>query len=656
MTTVAEEEQWHQQAAQQAVERFVKRFDESYRVLAYHAALPLVLTPELVNYLRNQFLRNENVPWVAEVDLLLSDLCSQVGYELYAMDTHIRGYLLEQMKQDPRFGKPRMQQVAQVLINYVKYLSHLHPGRKQKELEAQRWAAMVYLGDEQCKQAAREIAQGLIETSSGTDSENLTESGMRAELARLTRITAELSPQLQQEPTLVEYARLIQRVLRQPDTVTPAELNPYQLDDLELRVPDWLLPETLTNTVSVSGQTVTEVEGLPPLQTFQCKVLTIGLRTGKEISSEIDLEPFDFEVATIQVKDPIQTAEEAVFGSTGPSFTDLQRSILRGALDNQTYQEIAHSLGYSSKYLQSVGSKLWKLLTEALGQKVTKTNLKSVLNAGLTIHRHQHQAYGFTQDLGNGVELEMVAIPEGSFIMGSPETEEGHTNDESPQHRVTVTSFFMGKYPVTQAQWQAVAALPQVNRELEPDPSHFKGKNRPVEQVSWYDAVEFCERLSQYTKRPYRLPSEAEWEYACRAGTTTPFHFGETITTDLANYDGNYTYGSGSKGKYVQETTPVGSFGVANDFGLYDMHGNVWEWCADHWHSNYEDAPTDGSVWEDYNDNDNRNNKRRLLRGGSWYDNPGYCRSGSRLNYLPALRHLFDYIGFRVVCGCAWTL
>ncbi|WP_293058702.1 MULTISPECIES: formylglycine-generating enzyme family protein [unclassified Moorena] len=656
MTTVAEEEQWHQQAAQQAVERFVKRFDESYRVLAYHAALPLVLTPELVNYLRNQFLRNENVPWVAEVDLLLSDLCSQVGYELYAMDTHIRGYLLEQMKQDPRFGKPRMQQVAQVLINYVKYLSHLHPGRKQKELEAQRWAAMVYLGDEQCKQAAREIAQGLIETSSGTDSENLTESGMRAELARLTRITAELSPQLQQEPTLVEYARLIQRVLRQPDTVTPAELNPYQLDDLELRVPDWLLPETLTNTVSVSGQTVTEVEGLPPLQTFQCKVLTIGLRTGKEISSEIDLEPFDFEVATIQVKDPIQTAEEAVFGSTGPSFTDRQRSILRGALDNQTYQEIAHSLGYSSKYLQSVGSKLWKLLTEALGQKVTKTNLKSVLNAGLTIHRHQQQADGFTEDLGNGVELEMVAIPEGSFIMGSPETEEGHTNDESPQHRVTVKSFFMGKYPVTQAQWQAVAALPQVNRELEPDPSHFKGKNRPVEQVCWYDAVEFCARLSQQTKWPYRLPSEAEWEYACRAGTTTPFHFGETITTDLANYDGNSTYGSGSKGKYVQETTPVGSFGVANDFGLYDMHGNVWEWCADHWHSNYEDAPTDGSVWEDYNDNDNRNNKRRLLRGGSWFYFPGFCRSGSRYNYNPALRPNLDFIGFRVVCGCAWTL
>ncbi|NEQ11630.1 MAG: formylglycine-generating enzyme family protein [Moorea sp. SIO4E2] len=270
----------------------------------------------------------------------------------------------------------------------------------------------------------------------------------------------------------------------------------------------------------------------------------------------------------------------------------------------------------------------------------------------LIIKRRQQQADGFTEDLGNGVELEMVGIREGSFIMGSPETEQGHSDDESPQHQVTVKSFFMGKYPVTQAQWQAVAALPQVNTELEPDPSYFKGKDRPVEEVSWYDAVEFCERLSQQSKRPYRLPSEAEWEYACRAGTTTPFHFGETITTDLANYNGNYTYGYGAKEKYAQETTPVGSFGVANDFGLYDMHGNVWEWCADHWHSNYEGAPTDGSAWEYNNDNDN---KRRLLRGGSWDYVPEYCRSGSRYNYNPALRHLNGYIGFRVVCGCAWT-
>ena len=275
------------------------------------------------------------------------------------------------------------------------------------------------------------------------------------------------------------------------------------------------------------------------------------------------------------------------------------------------------------------------------------------------IHRNQHQADGFTQDLGNGVELEMVAIPEGSFIMGSLETEEGHRKTESPQHQVTVKSFFMGKYPVTQAQWQAVAALPQVNRKLEPNPSRFKGKYRPVERVSWYDAVEFCERLSQYTKRPYRLPSEAEWEYACRAGTTTPFHFGETITTDLANYDSNYdySYGFGSKGQSVQETTRVGGFGVANNFGLYDMHGNVWEWCADHWHSNYKGAPRDGSVWQDEQDINNDNyNKHRLLRGGCWVGNPEHCRSGSRHNSDPALRHYVNIIGFRVVCGCAWIL
>ncbi|NEQ60395.1 MAG: formylglycine-generating enzyme family protein [Moorea sp. SIO4A1] len=285
--------------------------------------------------------------------------------------------------------------------------------------------------------------------------------------------------------------------------------------------------------------------------------------------------------------------------------------------------------------------------------------------SNLIINQHWREIQYFPEDLGNGITLDMVAIPDGTFMMGSPETEEGHSNDESPQHKVTVQSFFMGKYPVTQAQWQAVAALPQVKTELESDPSEFKGEYLPVEQVSWYDAVEFCERLSQYTKRPYRLPSEAEWEYACRAGTTTPFHFGETITTDYANYDGTDdqqdrwkgSYGNGPSGIYRQETTPVGSFGVGNDFGLYDMHGNVWEWCADHWHDNYIGAPTDGSVWLDDNHNDNQTQGiKRLLRGGSWGNYPVNCRSGSRGFYLPALWRNLGNVGFRVVCGCAWTL
>ena len=280
----------------------------------------------------------------------------------------------------------------------------------------------------------------------------------------------------------------------------------------------------------------------------------------------------------------------------------------------------------------------------------------------IIIHEYERTAQCFIEDLGNGIQLEMVMIPSGSFMMGSPETEEGSNNNERPQHQVTIKAFCLGKYQVTQAQWRAVAAFPQVNRELKPEPSNFKGdgstsltNHRPVESVSWEDAVEFCDRLSRHTKRQYRLPSEAEWEYACRAGTTTPFHFGKTITTDLANYQGtdnekykwSGSYGQGPKGVYKEETTEVGSFGVANNFGLYDMHGNVWEWCQDDWHSNYEGAPIDGSAWLDSEENSNT----KLLRGGSWFYIPSNCRSAYR--DFSNLDDSFNAIGFRVVCSGA---
>ncbi len=265
----------------------------------------------------------------------------------------------------------------------------------------------------------------------------------------------------------------------------------------------------------------------------------------------------------------------------------------------------------------------------------------TVNNQGTIINRRRNSAQFFSEDLGNGVTLEMVSIPGGTFLMGSPETEKERDSDETPQHSVTVKPFYMGKFTVTQSQWRAVAALSQINISLKPDPSKFKGDNLPVEQISWDEAVEFCARLSQKTGRRYRLPSEAEWEYSCRAGTTTPFHFGETITTDLVNYDGNYTYASAPKGIYRQKTTPVGSFQVANAFGLYDMHGNVWEWCADVWHENYTGAPSDGSVWESGADNTSR-----LLRGGSLYDFPWYCRSA--LRGWGRLVYRFYGFGFRV--------
>jgi formylglycine-generating enzyme required for sulfatase activity len=244
--------------------------------------------------------------------------------------------------------------------------------------------------------------------------------------------------------------------------------------------------------------------------------------------------------------------------------------------------------------------------------------------------------------------LEMVHIPGGTFMMGAPDNGPETYSDEKPQHRVAVPEFWMGKFPITQAQYQAIMGK---------NPSEFKGDNRPVEQVSWHDAVEFCQKLSAQTGKQYRLPSEAEWEYACRAGTTTPFHFGQTITTDLANYCGQDreingrkypgNYGAGPKGIYREQTTEVGSF-PANAFGLKDMHGHVWEWCSDYWHDNYNGAPSDGSAWITGGDD-----SRRMLRGGSWDLNPRYCRSAIRNRDNPDLGYSLN--GFRVVVSSAWT-
>jgi formylglycine-generating enzyme required for sulfatase activity len=221
------------------------------------------------------------------------------------------------------------------------------------------------------------------------------------------------------------------------------------------------------------------------------------------------------------------------------------------------------------------------------------------------------------ENLGNGVTLEMALVPSGSFLMGSPSNELESYSDESPQHEVKITEeFYLGKYLVTQEQWEAI---------MGENPSYFKkGKKYPVDSVSWNDCQEFIKKLNAQTGKKYRLPSEAEWEYACRAGTKTPFYYGETISTEQANYDGNYVYGGGKKGKYRKETTEVGSF-PGNGFGLYDMHGNLWEWCEDDWEANYKTARTQ----EPYKCTSNG----KVLRGGSWVSLPWFCRSANRLRY-----------------------
>ena len=271
----------------------------------------------------------------------------------------------------------------------------------------------------------------------------------------------------------------------------------------------------------------------------------------------------------------------------------------------------------------------------------------------------QITVYQESLDANNAIELPLVLIPSGEFQMGCPEGEEGD-DDERPQRRVSVESFLMGQTPITQKQWAVVAGWSKVAKDLDPNPSEFKGDQRPVEKISWQDAIEFCARLRRKTKKDYRLPTEAQWEYACRAGTTTPFYFGETLSTALANYNGDYTYGRGSKGEYRKETTPVKSF-PANAWGLYDMHGNVYDWCLDPWHDSYQGkTQTDSEVWDEKQsaeqyllDKDNvikllSDKRQRVLRGGSWFSYPSNCRSADRSWFYPDIR--VNDIGFRVVC------
>jgi formylglycine-generating enzyme required for sulfatase activity len=220
--------------------------------------------------------------------------------------------------------------------------------------------------------------------------------------------------------------------------------------------------------------------------------------------------------------------------------------------------------------------------------------------------------------------------------MGSPDDEGEYW--EYPQHRVTVPQFYMGKYPITNAQWRAV---------MQTDPSakydaRFQGDRCPVINVSWDDAQAFCQKLTQLTKSNYCLPSEAEWEYVCRAEGQTKYSFGndKSYLRDYAWYSGNSNY----------QTHPVGER-KSNAFGLYDMHGNVWEWCADHWHEIYKNAPTDGSAWLI---NESYDRYHRVLRGGSWYSDPWFCRSAYRYNFSPVSSN--DYIGFRVVCSAPRVL
>jgi formylglycine-generating enzyme required for sulfatase activity len=227
------------------------------------------------------------------------------------------------------------------------------------------------------------------------------------------------------------------------------------------------------------------------------------------------------------------------------------------------------------------------------------------------------------------MKLEMVYIPDGSFMMGFDRL----ADNASPIHKVTLKPFFIGKYPITQEQYRTVMGI---------NPSSDRGDRKPVNSVSWEDAMKFCQKLSHITGKHYNLPSESQWEYAARAGTTTRFYFGETIDSELM-YAGATVQPARSGGVQLleQTTTNVGSF-PPNTFGLYDLHGNVAEWCLDTWHENYDRAPVDGSAWID------GGNDLRLLRGGVSLGLD--CQSSSSDRDKNKQNMISDRYGFRVVC------
>ena len=263
--------------------------------------------------------------------------------------------------------------------------------------------------------------------------------------------------------------------------------------------------------------------------------------------------------------------------------------------------------------------------------KIIEFETPTLNEEGEAIARTRHSVEQFTENLGKDTSLDIVVIPAGMFQMGSPPH---HGNpEEQPQHFVTTKSFIIGKFLVTQRQWKAVMGRVA--------PCRFKGENLPVERVSWEDAQIFCQRLSKLTGRNYHLPSETQWEYACRAGTTTPFSLGETLTTNVANYNGEHIFRDEPRGIYLHATNEGGKF-PPNAFGLYDVHGNLWEWCEDNWLEDYSSSPRDGSAYQ------NHESSYRVARGGSWHEPPNLCRSAARLYVLQS--DADEFTGCRVAC------
>jgi eukaryotic-like serine/threonine-protein kinase len=266
---------------------------------------------------------------------------------------------------------------------------------------------------------------------------------------------------------------------------------------------------------------------------------------------------------------------------------------------------------------------------------VLSTLISLLIGASPATEPSVQPAKTLTLNLGKDQKLELVLIPAGTFTMGSPDSESDRDDSEGPQHEVKIAHpFYMGKFTITEAQYQTVTGWNQ---------SQFKDSDKqPEECVSWTDAQKFCEEVSKRTGKKVRLPTEAEWEYADRAGTKTVFWVGDDLSSKQANFNGREPYGKAAKGPRIDKTTPVASY-EPNAFGVYDTIGNVGQWCQDTYHDSYSGAPTDGSAWETSGDPE-----IRVYRGGAYDSSAASCRSAMRFA-AERQKNRNSRIGFRVV-------
>ncbi|MEP7338530.1 MAG: formylglycine-generating enzyme family protein, partial [Acidobacteriota bacterium] len=554
--------------------------------------------------IRTEFLLDK-VGWVAEADLLLSDLCREVGYETYVLDEDVRALLLKQGRES--LGAERLKEVAHRVYNYLSHVVYTSPLLTTEDLKAQRWEAMVYL-DRHRDVAAKEMADsfaaagGVEQTGPvpGAQSVNW------GELARIAHLVQGVREQLLQNPSgelarLVEYAAAASQI---------ADLRAGFLHPSRLQL------QNLAEQFEVMGTRLASPDAL--LEKARGEE-----RQRKFVAEEASRDGFFISVAQKLLSGVIER-ELTQLPTHGEVVLRIHYTILVSNEDDSPWQDEERE-NLERVLRDFAEQRAETLLANRPADKLAKIE-KLTLNLNtddaLTLGQIKIRSnWSYTEDLSDGVMLEMVYVSGGEFLMGSEVD-----SSEQPIHRVIISPFFIGKFQITQSQWQAVMGK---------NPSRLKGDKLPVESVSWNDAVEFCQRLSsaKKTDRAYRLPTEAEWEYACRSGSTDKYCFGndEDLLEQYAWYDKN----SGSTTHQVGEKK-------ANDFGLYDMHGNVWEWCEDVWHTDYTDSPTDGSAWLSGGDSG-----FRVLRGGSWVNYGYFCRSSLRNSLRPGDRDF--YMGFRVV-------